>query len=322
MFTASNKGTAFLFLVIFILGWITIYNNLYPTYSLSFLMLVYFLILFKSQKEEVLSSNTLDSPYILGFLFSLVAITDALKMLPKTNDVSVILKFIQTKIGVALITTIYGLIYRHFLLSYDLIREKERKQFLDVAEIMEKASINFNKAHISLITLMEDFTSKHKDLLDEEKDVIEQHITSLSVTMKSLNEMEKNYPPKIESFVKSVDLLQEKLNSYSTSYIDKIHENLSTETDKVSKMLLNQIKSVPIQDINEKILNLQEAIANTNNAINQMNESSVDSLSLLDTTHKDFIKQLMSFKGEIKEIEELITTFISASQKFINKKYR
>ena len=285
-------------------------------------MLIYSYILFKSQKVTVLSLATLDSPYILGFLFTLVAIFNVYVNIEEMRKVHEMLHYSIPQIGFALSTTVVGLIGRHLLLSFDETREKEKKQFIDIANAMEHASVQFSNTHSDFLGLINNFVSNHKDLLNEEKNVVTEHIKALSKTLSSLKVLESEYPKTINSFSKCIENIQKDLSKFSENYLPDISNKVSHETSVLFnnfKQTINSLENI-LLSFEEQTDLLKISIDNNNDSVSKLSKNNHEFFNKVQLHQKEIVDSLSFFKNEINEIDELISTFIDSSKRLINKK--
>jgi len=297
--------SAFILLGFFIIGFYFAKYSFYPTIMTTTIVIIYSSILFWVQGHHKLSlsQNVQDSPYILGFLFTLVSIYFSFSYLSTLHDkdVSKLLELLFSSFGVALFTTITGLIGRHFLLTYDPELKQKQEHFDDIINIMKNASHEFTKSHKNLLDLIDEFKDTHSNLLDEEQSVGIKHIKILSEAIEKLNTLEVKFPQHIENLIKSIESLSNKLNDFSDNAIENTSKELTNKISDFINSINNKLSMIKIEDIK----NLNQT---TIESIKNLNQSTIESIKKI---NEEVSQILVSF-------EKGLTSFIPVNKKVVS----
>ncbi len=120
-FPLTTVKAANLFLMFFFMGIAFLFLNVFVIVAPSLCIIIYSSILWRAQSRHAisLSAETKDSPYFLGFLFTLIALLNIFYHLPRTNGQlsESFTTIIVPQIGTALLTTVLGLLARHIIVS-------------------------------------------------------------------------------------------------------------------------------------------------------------------------------------------------------------
>ena len=206
------------------------------------LVFIYGIILFWAQNKYrvALSSESKDSPYFLGFLFTLTCLLSMFLRIDliKTTPPNIFAVLIP-QIGTALSTTIVGLIMRHIIISYDPAYSENEKLWRMATEELKENVNTYRVAQEKLIELIDDFCKTRKKLLEDEQEASKTHVSLLSESTAAISKIGKQYPPKVEKIIKSFDNIQEKINEFFgerlQNEIEKLFSNSTLRMEELNK---------------------------------------------------------------------------------------
>jgi len=313
------RHNSFILVLFFLIGIFVTEYSFYPIQSTSLIVVFYTFILLITQNyyQLSLSQNAQDSPYILGFLFTLISIYYSFSSLSvlNTEESSKVVKLIFSNFGVALFTTIAGLIGRHVLKSYDPDLKRKKDRLEDMMETLQDGADKFIQSHENFLSLIDRFNNTYSDILDEEESVSIKHIEKLSEVIEKLNSLEVRFPQGIDDLLTQIDTLSNEMRKISSKTLpdtkNDITDIISNLTNEINKQL-SSINAKNIKDINEIIVS---SIENINEQVNQVTTCSKESLNSIVPINNNVISNIEKVN---KIIEEEGLQILSNLKKFKN----
>jgi hypothetical protein len=196
--TLTDQKAFYLFLACFSSGVAVLAYDYQTMVVLPAIVICYTGILFFSLRRFFVSLGveTKNSPYFLGFLFTLSCLIRIFLYLPGSNFTGQadFFSFLVPQIGAALSTSIFGLIGRYMIISFDPIEEEQQELWRIATDELKKNSASYQKSQRQLIQLVEEFVSAHNEILEQEEKASRRHIAVLSETSATLEKISNEYP--------------------------------------------------------------------------------------------------------------------------------
>jgi hypothetical protein len=260
------------FIIFFAIGCASIYTNQYVLIIPPALVVLYGLILITAQNKYrvSISSETKNSPYFLGFLFTLGCLLNMfLTMGLSSNSSQNFFIDLIPQIGTALSTTIVGLIMRHIIISYDPAVEEGEKLWRMATEELKENSNTYRVAQEKLIDLINEFSKTRKELIEQEQEASKEHVALLSESIATFSELGKNSLPKVREILVNFDEIRKKLDEFINTKLQRtLEEQFSRTSEELEKVHNNFIKS-----ISEVFANMEKSTDHLEEKIDSFKES-------------------------------------------------
>lgn len=241
----TTKKIFWLFTLALIAGATTIIINTFSLIVSSLIVVTYTLLLFTAQRQYYisLSIESKNSPYILGFLFTLIALLNLFLNFNMTGEGDFI-SFLVPQTGTALSTTIIGLVCRYFLLSYDPTQESQENIWRQATEELKENASAYKEAQKRLLMLVEDFVTTHREVLSHEQEASKQHLNFLNETTNSLKVISSELPIHLHSINNSLGSINEEYNEFLNISVPTLIKDLTKETSLQLQKLNNDFTRV------------------------------------------------------------------------------
>ena len=316
LLTLTNGKSFFIFLSAFLIGSAVLVTGFYAVYVLPMIVLAYTGLLYYSQNYFFisLSQEIKNSPYFLGFLFTLTCLIQIFLniRIGEGVDPDIIMNQLTQNIGTALITTICGLIGRLLLVSQDRVEVEKNKLWNDTTSELKENAWAYQNSQKNLLNLVEDFTVFHQQILDTEEKASKKHIAMLSETTATLERLSKDYPEKIESFLSFFSTLQNSVQDFLENTLPVIHSDLSKGTSVQLEKYYNQFSNSAenvYQNMGENLKALEtkndqfvESVESTFKKIPDIHQKILDSSAKKLNAFQDHY--LKNFESAFKEINQ------------------
>jgi hypothetical protein len=262
--TLTSSRSFFIFLGAFLLGSGVLVADYHAIYVLPMIVLAYTGLLYYSQNYHFLSlsQEIKNSPYFLGFLFTLACLVQIFFniRLGENIETGQILNQLIHQIGTALLTTICGLIGRFFIISQNGVENEKNKLWNDTTTELKENAWAYQNSQRNLLNLVEDFTTFHQQILDTEEKSSKKHIAVLSETTATLERLSKDYPEKVETFLSFFSTIQNNVQDFLENILPVIHSDLtkgtSVQLEKYYKQFSDSAESV-FQNMGENFKKLE-----------------------------------------------------------------
>ncbi|MBC8527423.1 MAG: hypothetical protein ISS28_03145 [Candidatus Cloacimonetes bacterium] len=307
----SKISPIILFVLFLLLSTASIFSGIYKirVYFPAILVAGYGILLLLQQKSKALSYHEKDSPYFLGFTLTLIAL---LRTFIECSSVSVTSTIIFEGIGIALSTTIAGLIFRYIIIISD-IRERREKELLNIlAEQQEKTIISYTNAQAGLLDLITSFHEHHQKIIEEELEHHDKFITTIDNMGMELN---KTYSNLAQDTEKNAKLLKDQFD-FMTQSLNKLVNNISESDEKFKNAQSAFINN--IENYNEQLtsIDLKTSIETVQNSFGDISTKLQSLFNKIDENLKDFGENL---NNQSNNIDESITnSILSANKRFQN----
>jgi uncharacterized phage infection (PIP) family protein YhgE len=192
-----------------------------------------------------LNSTVKDSPYFLGFILTMGALTKIFTDIANAGgNTSAMIPTIVGEAGAAILATVFGLFGRQVLLSLDLSEQDRDQQFPTLAQQMRESSAEFHRTQRRFIGLVEEFVNVRERLFSQEEAAASKYISHLEEHSRSLEALEREYPSRlaatsgafegaVNQLGKSVDAVSRQIAMVS----NQSSEVLKSETDLLASSL-------------------------------------------------------------------------------------
>ena len=298
----SKVRSNILFILFLLLSTASIFSriNKIRVYCPAILVAGYGILLLLQQKSRALSYNEKDSPYFLGFTLTLIAL---LKTFIKYGSTSATSPIIFEGIGIAISTTIVGLVFRYIIIISDS-REKKQTELLNIlAEQQEKTIISYTNAQEGLLSLITSFHKHHQKIIEEELEHHNKFITAVENMRMKLNETYSNL---VRDSKGTAELLKNEFDLMTQS-LSKLSDNFNESNKKfqaVQNIFINNIENVNEQlkstDLKTSIQTLQNSFSNISGELQNL-------FTKIEVNLKDFSENLSMHLSNIdKSVEHSI----------------
>ncbi len=292
-----------LFLLFFLLGVSSIYLNYYPIEITLSIVLIYSLILRVGQRRyyQSLSIETKNSPYFLGFLFTLACLCNILLNLGEQGAVkSDVAGFLVPQISAALLTTIAGLIMRQFIITSDPGHDEQEKLFQAATEELKENISSYRLAQQKLLDLVDEFVETRSTLIEEEQKASRQHIQLLSESTDALVKVGKQYPPKVLKLIESLDNIQNRFDTFVNEGLPETFDQLYQKTS----LHLENMHQGFVQAIQDFFNRMELQMSTLESRINDFSQGFYNCNLILDD----------GFRGKLTQIETNFSELSSLTQ--------
>ena len=319
------------FIIFFILGTICMlaFNKFdaHPLTSVLFLlgiMTAYLGTSLKYAKSLVAKEHFADSFYYMGFIFTFVALTIAMYNLGTATDetASNTLDTVLAQIGIALTTTIYGLLVRVIMIQFNPILSDPDDDILsnigELANSMEDLAKNFNRSlntstskvqsfHTNLTKDLEKFTetlkSNHNDMLDNTLNKINHNLSNFDKTTSLLNS-------KIEIFADNMQKLDVKAFGDGMPNLSESLTNLSSSLSHIETSLQSMTQSLQsssndLKQLSNSVSTLNLNAQNAGENFNELNSSASNANSNFSSTNTEYQNLSHNIEEANKKMQEV-----------------
>lgn len=273
---ALAAGTTILIVINFVLYEPPLLISLFGTFAV---MCVYVYLIYYNLTPEISSEQKADSCYYLGFILTLIAMVISLINFNFMGEGQELFRSIVRNFGLALVTTIVGIIVRIVWLQLlaDRVTEAEEtirqkmlleadKLKLEVERITSSFQVLANQAESVTNPLRRNISNLEETLkvpqkLSEALEKVAENSESLSEKFESVNREVNNFSPsKIQELINKVDELDTILKNVNPNISDNL-------------LALNSSFATSKQSIEEYIDTLIALVEETENTFGEVNQS-------------------------------------------------
>lgn len=188
-FPSDSRNAAPYFLVWLVAGSAATYFDYRVPWSAAFGVALYCvqLLIGQSKAGGTQGDDFKDSPYILGYVLTLVSLFVAFRTLPGLDESSLaaVLPRLVRILGAALLTSIVGFVGRQLLIAYDRGVTERAAIFASIEEELRANAASFRRAQVQLVQLVDDFSKDKQRLRDEEIKALNEYLDSIKTVTKS-----------------------------------------------------------------------------------------------------------------------------------------
>lgn len=334
------------FMLLFALGCLALAFEFHPIISTSAVVVIYTGLLYLAQNgyKLILSATTKNSPYFLGFLFTLTALLKIFISLPdqSTNMIAYLNASVIPDIGTALLSTVLGLVGRQLMLTSDPSEERQEEILNRVTNELRSAISSYRGTQRRMLEVLEGFHTTHTSFLEEEVRTTKVHVTTLAEASKALRAAEesfKNFPMAASGLVEdATERLRDGNARFVKSVESELHgviaevQGLKDEITRTARDF-KECNDLIGRDLKDSLNRVGESFQRTSDSIGEANrafeEVSVQSrramrdiggkyselMSDIENSADIHKSRVRRFKRELDEIDELIDTFIRVTSK-------
>lgn len=286
-------------------------------------MFIYFLssLFFGKIACEVDKYELGDSIYYLGFLFTLVALAISLTKFSAGGELKPeVIPSIVSQSGIALLTTVAGLLLRAWLVQFNTnVDDKVSQASNDAIQTLNSLSSSVEKAQNSLIKSFNELQLSHsrsKDLINGSSEVFDQSIQKISNNLSSVNIpndlfLEK-MTPVISQFLDQIKSMTDdiKENNISIKETGTTWNDLNESAKKTNDIVDKRVKI--FDELGEEILKNKEEIKSLTQAINEASKV----IEKINTIPKEYTDNLTKSSKAVKNnIEGLLNSLNKINQR-------
>ena len=288
--------TFIIFSAIFFVGCFSIWGNYSPVIIPSSLIALYGIYLYIAQSKyfvDLLDSEK-NSPYFLGFLFTLFALFHLF-----INPIGLNEDLIFKNLSIALLTTIVGLLFRQLNFSFSTLPEDEAEVMRSMREQLTSSINKYHEAQSKIIGLVKNFAEAKIRILSDEKEISDKYIRTLEDATGVLEKFEQQYVEKITVLSTS---FSEYINNFQKSVKEVIPDNFKEEiADK-----LELFHSDYINKLNEGLDNFIGTLNRISDVIVKKGEEEylaalTDSSDMINSTCKDYSSNVGLYSLQLEE---------------------
>lgn len=296
--TKKTQSTTLLFLFSFIIGALCIYFTIIELVFPLVIVFFYSALLYIIDRSKYLSLSSFDknSPYYLGFLFTLFSL---FSLSIKSGFSFVSTASLLTTMSIALSTTILGLILRQILLSMSIPPSED---YLDLLKHIQDHTKNLQEAFVpvkSHVTkALNEFETIKKTVLERENKAVSQSAEKLRQDI--FAGLEGTFSEKIKGVLDSVSdfyiedhdttigqilpdsykgEISERLDKFYREVMDSLNKNTEKFLDSLSQLSLQLKKSFQDEDPEEHLNRVKKMIDSYEVELNSLLKSLEDKLS-------------------------------------------
>jgi len=321
------------FIVFFILGtfcmlvfnkFTTGQQGLTSVLTLLGVMTLYLVSSLKYSRSIIAKEHFADSFYYMGFIFTFVALTIAMYNLGSaTQDATrATLDLVLSQIGIALTTTIYGLVVRVIMIQFNPILSDPDDDILnnigELANSMEDLAKGFNRSLNTTTSQVQSFhNSLTKDLQKFSETLKNSHNEMLENTLHKINNNLSNFDQttnllnnKIEVFAGNLQKLDVKAFGDGMPNLSESLSNLSNSLNHIETSLQSMTQSLQSSSNDLKELSNSVSILNSNakNAgenFNELNSSASSANTKFSSTNTEYQNLAQNIDEANKKMQEV-----------------
>ena len=326
------KNLRNLFLTHLSIGAIAIIFFTYSTefnylYSIAFSITVMLLYLFLSSRYVIsIPSDTVgDSNYYLGFIFTLLALVLTLifRFQDINDDELKVVGLIQ-EFGVAMVTTLIGLVARIFISQFSITPDEADEDVRNkIAESVTKLATQLKLAEENLQTAVNNQQNRITQFVSSSTDIVKEFFTEQSEAFKKTSD---EYREAIADNSSELKKQTNQLNSTFqkiTTNTDSFYESLKNISDSAKSLetsITNINKIATDKDFQNKIDDFNKNLDKLNDRLNLMNSTIENSKNSVEGDLAFIQQQRTELKNASKEATEsltLIQSNLTSLSKFI-----
>lgn len=240
-----------------------------PKYAIFFtvsLVISYGGILIYVQKAHNidLSAQTKNSPYFMGFVFFLMSLTLIFVQNLSGGTGRPNMSGLFGRAGIAVITTLVGLILRQALFSYDPTDSQAEIFVQELSEDLKKSAKLYRDAQNRLFNLIEEFTAARETLYRKEESISASYTTALHKAILAYTDIVENLKTLMDKNVTEINgsfdnfkgnIIQTFANLSVTMAVaqDKMKQAVNGSLDNLIKGL-ESLSSKKIEEVHESYI--------------------------------------------------------------------
>lgn len=185
-----------------------------------------------------LNGTLKDSPYFLGFILTLVALSKLFAEIG-ASGIGKPARLVSA-VGEAILATVVGLVVRHLLFSLDASDSSRDEAFQTVMDSVRKNASDFQTAQQQLVQLVREFTTSRETLFDAERAAHVRFVASVTDTTARLGDLERAWPDRLQTLDQSISGTT-KLFDESTKTVSSALARMTTDAQNASSSLSKTI---------------------------------------------------------------------------------
>jgi hypothetical protein len=197
-----NPFRAFwLFVVALFLGSYFTFQNIAIPYLPVLVIIAYGLALSYSQSRFFVQFSSIikDSPYFLGFMFTLMGLLAIFRHLSQFDEIDEMARgFLYEGVAVALLTTVVGLVMRHWLYATDRLEADRDNIFTSLADQLRDQTKRFSHSQRTLVELIEEFTNSREQMFGQEERAFREYVSRLERSASTLAGLEEVFATRLD----------------------------------------------------------------------------------------------------------------------------
>lgn len=296
--TKKTQSATLLFLFSFIIGALCIYFTLMELVFPLVIVFFYSVVLYIIDRSKYLSLSSFEknTPYYLGFLFTLFSL---FSLSIKSGFSFASTASLLTTMSIALSTTMLGLIMRQILLSMSILPSEDYlvllKQLQDHTKNLQEAFVPV-KSHVT--KALNEFETIKKAVLERENKAVSQSAEKLRQDI--FAGLEGTFSEKIKGVLDSVSdfyiedhdttigqilpdsykgEISERLDNFYREVMDSLNKNTEIFLDSLSQLSLQLKKSFQYEESEEHLNRVKKLIDSYEVELNGLFKSLEDKLS-------------------------------------------
>lgn len=296
--TKKTQSATLLFLFSFIIGALCIYFTLMELVFPLVIVFFYSVVLYIIDRSKYLSLSSFEknTPYYLGFLFTLFSL---FSLSIKSGFSFASTASLLTTMSIALSTTMLGLIMRQILLSMSILPSEDYlvllKQIQDHTKNLQEAFVPV-KSHVT--KALNEFETIKKAVLERENKAVSQSAEKLRQDI--FAGLEGTFSEKIKGVLDSVSdfyiedhdttigqilpdsykgEISERLDNFYREVMDSLNKNTEKFLDSLSQLSLQLKKSFQYEESEEHLNRVKKLIDSYEVELNGLFKSLEDKLS-------------------------------------------
>ena len=259
----------------------------------------------KGNKNPDIVEHHAESIYFLGFLFTLVAIFSLFSRFDWNN-----LKEIEEQknvvnfIGIALLTTIFGIVFRN-IIKATYMQEEHESSYSQYMNKMEEIKRDF-----------QDFSNRYEGIFI----TIGKYIAEREKEIEHLHEKEKEYFSNLDNFNSKVKSFSNTLVTQQKSFSDALISQHNTLRDTITTQ--ENILSEGIKNQQEAFKESTDILENFEKRVKDVTDSlqnSIGDLSGLERTMRNVAESITIFNEGVTSLKKVLDDFIKVVEHKVTK---
>jgi hypothetical protein len=276
------------------------------------------------------SDMTKNSPYFLSFLLFLVALYSIFReargdLVPAT---------ILPRLAAALVPTVFGLSFRQFLFALDPAQRDHDAFYRTLEEELKRNAVEFKKAQIQLVELVENFTQGRQAMLAIEEKTAQDYVDHMRRAVALFDESSSAYPKAILDAVTALNKRVTAVIQKLEQVIDKVEQVDIGTVSRASEALrslaaelagantqLNALKNgaeLTTRDLSKVASGIEQLANTTSTAIERSRDILVSGISdtlirlrgLIENEHLSISATAKPIRDDLQAIDRILTDFV------------
>jgi hypothetical protein len=276
------------------------------------------------------SEMTKNSPYFLAFMLFLVALYSIFR--EARGDL--VRENIFPRLAAALLPTVFGLSFRQFLFALDPAQRDHDAFYRTLEEELKRNAVEFKKAQIQLVDLVENFTETRQVMLAAEEKTAQDYVDHMRKAVAVFEESASSYPKavldavtalnkRLTAVIQKLDQVIEKAAEIDLTGVSRAGEalrNLGAEVTETNVQLsaLRYGAQTVTRDLSDVASGVKQLVSTTGLTIDQSRDILFNGISdtlnrlrgLIENEHQSISNTAKPIRDDLEAIDRILSDFV------------